>query len=381
MNTISIGEYTDIGGGKENQDASLVIETNRVLLLAVMDGHGKTDGKKNAEFCKSYISSKFDWLIGEEGGERKGEEDVEKRLDELFGSMHHALAVQIIQEKEAQGETYRHDTFGAIVDANFLGKKPLITGGTTATIALLWKDTQKLVVANVGDSEAILCLASPSAPSACLPRPELHVVLTEIHSPNNVKEYGRIMDDPMVIQKPGFIYDNPAVSYKLDCTPIYDYQGTVQLPCLPCQGYYKNINEEFATYIVTPNNNMLAMTRSIGDFPLVPFGCSCKPFIRTYQLSQMQTDATKEVEEGEVDEGTRGKERCLVLATDGVWDNWTKEGMQEFVMFHNCLETVESNRRIGGQRVATSLGERNSLLGIRHFGKARDNATLLLAYL
>lgn len=71
---------------------------------------------------------------------------------------------------------------------------------------------------------------------------------------------------------------------------------------------------------------------------------------------------------------------CLVLATDGVWDNWTYEDVGRFVMDASCLGAVGAAVD-GAKRVTISFMQRNALYAKRNFGSSADNATGIVLYL
>jgi serine/threonine protein phosphatase PrpC len=71
---------------------------------------------------------------------------------------------------------------------------------------------------------------------------------------------------------------------------------------------------------------------------------------------------------------------CLVLATDGVWDNWTYEDVCRFVMDASCLGAVGAGPD-GAKRVTVSFMQRNALYAKRNFGSSADNATGIVLYL
>ncbi|XP_067858732.1 protein phosphatase 1K, mitochondrial-like [Heptranchias perlo] len=123
-----------------------------------------------------------------------------------------------------------------------LGEGALLTSGTTATVALLRNEIQ-LTVASVGDSPAILCREGKAEQ------------LTEDHTPRRKDEKKRIK------QCGGFIDWNSAGD----------------------------------PYV----NGRLAMTRSIGDVDLKPFGVTAQPEVNTVELQHT-------------------KDCFLILTTDGV---------------------------------------------------------------
>lgn len=71
---------------------------------------------------------------------------------------------------------------------------------------------------------------------------------------------------------------------------------------------------------------------------------------------------------------------CLVLATDGVWDNWAYEDVNKFVMDPSCLGAVGAAAD-GAKRVTISFMQRNALYAKRNFGSNADNATGIVLYI
>jgi hypothetical protein len=71
---------------------------------------------------------------------------------------------------------------------------------------------------------------------------------------------------------------------------------------------------------------------------------------------------------------------CLVLASDGVWDNWLYEDVARFVADPSCLSAVWEHSG-GARRVTSSFMQRNALYAKRNFGAQADNATGILMYI
>jgi len=71
---------------------------------------------------------------------------------------------------------------------------------------------------------------------------------------------------------------------------------------------------------------------------------------------------------------------CLILATDGVWDNWTYEDANRFVLDASCINAVKSDPG-GARRVAASFMTRNAVYAKRNFGAQADNATGIVLYI
>lgn len=79
-------------------------------------------------------------------------------------------------------------------------------------------------------------------------------------------------------------------------------------------------------------------------------------------------------------EDTNGNILCLVVATDGVWDNWLYEDLARFVTDSGCLRAAATSND-GAQRVTTSLMHRNAIYSKRNFGSQADNATGIVMYI
>lgn len=71
---------------------------------------------------------------------------------------------------------------------------------------------------------------------------------------------------------------------------------------------------------------------------------------------------------------------CVVVATDGVWDNWLYEDVARFVTDASCLNATATHAE-GAQKVVTSFMIRNSQFSKRNFGTQADNATGIALYL
>ncbi|XP_059804016.1 protein phosphatase 1K, mitochondrial-like [Hypanus sabinus] len=207
----NLGYASQIGKRRDNEDRFSIAElSDGLFCVAVFDGHGGTDA---AEFCSRYIGQYIQHNL-------QSEVNLENVLLKSF--------LQIDRD-------FTDNTCDS-------GEATLFTSGTTATVALL-KEESLLMVANVGDSPAILCREGKAEQ------------LTEDHTPRRQDERKRIKE---------------------------------------CGGF---IDWSFATnpYV----NGRLAMTRSIGDVDLKPYGVTAEPEVKTVELEHT-------------------KDCFLVLTTDGV---------------------------------------------------------------
>ena len=71
---------------------------------------------------------------------------------------------------------------------------------------------------------------------------------------------------------------------------------------------------------------------------------------------------------------------CLVLASDGVWDNWNYDDVARFVLDPSCIGAVTSDAN-GAKRVTLSFMTRNATYAKRNFGSQADNATGIILYI
>ena len=193
IDAAKVGVCTNMGRRPYQEDrfnVSMVLKN--LLFLAVWDGHG---GPECSEFCSLHVETELLKEI-EQHGERvdlgAALRRVVRRLNASFEK--HWNAVRTSPNKRAPG--------------------------TTATIAVV-RDGYELVVAQVGDSRAILCRADQARR------------LTRDHCPSDPDEKRRVEEH--------------------GGTVVYDTVGR---------------------YMV---NGRLSMSRSIGDFDLKPYGVTAEP--------------------------------------------------------------------------------------------------------
>lgn len=163
------------------------------------------------------------------------------------------------------------------------------TSGTTATVCLL-RNNIELVVGHVGDSRAVLCREGEA------------IRLTEDHTPDDHQEAERVK------AAGGRITDNSL--------------GVPQV------------------------NGRLAMTRSIGDVALKPYGVTAEPFIRSIRIKH-------------------GKDAFLLLLTDGLSFVLRDQEMMDIVT--SCATPAEAAKQVTDQ--ALQFGsEDNSTAVVIPFG-------------
>ena len=380
------GLATDIGGSRENQDTVCCFQNSDILANCIFDGHG-TDGKWVAEVCKltteRLISENSERLLL----------DPMNALSELFSELKTILAEKTVERFSQKNRECKIEPSGVIIIKSMYNDtwQPLVNGGATMTVLILIKKTLKLYIANVGDSDAMLCSSKQifrQDDLKCESGLELekkledglkeeglknYLMLTANHSPTNIDEYVRMRSTAACPTNPNkalidVIYDKQGVdSY----CPIYDTSEPIPklLECPLGGGYHKNVRKEFATYVRTKENRKLSFTRTMGDFEMAPYGIISEPSISSIDLSDIldrDTDLNPVL--------------CLLVSSDGVWDNWEYQTAQEFLMFDNCLEAVGKTDD-GSQQVLNSFMKRNKLFATQNFGNSADNATSAILYL
>lgn len=373
---LQIGHDTDIGGCsyKPNQDRKFMIPfvEHDGCLIGVADGHG-VRGEDVADLCERMTNA----LIKDKMGDLL--ENPVAFLENAFECIHEEIV------KEFKG---------------------LRCGTTFSLIIVLGK---KLWIANVGDSTGILCakhsIFKPShlrlEKDVAIPgkvitinesvdEPTNLIVLTsEGHSPENPEEYVRMRNFKCCEQDPNHaelmcIYDKTGIA-KTMCPPVFDISedGTPTLRPID-DYYYKNVRKEKAAYVTDKHGvNVLASTRALGDYNLNILGVSHKPEIRSLDLVPVfeELKAAITVGTGATEENPDPLTICVVLCSDGVWDNWIFDHVQKFMMDKSCLSALEKDKERGAQRVCKSFMLRNQVFANKNFGNNSDNASGIVMYI
>ena len=371
---LQIGWDTDIGGSKDkpNQDRKILVPfvEHDGCLIGMADGHG-TRSEEVADLCEKMMiemtETKMDRIL------INPVEFLEFAFDYIHG--------EIIK-------TYRcGTTFSLII---ILGKK-------------MW-------IANVGDSTGILCAKHPIFKNSDLAFekdvaiPEKmyetkkadddklsnYIILTsEDHSPEDPEEYKRMRAFKPSEENPLYaemlcVYDKQGRAKTL-CPPVFNISedGTPTVREDVTEYYFKNVRKEKATYVCSRHSELgLAGTRSLGDKALHSLGVTHKPIIRSMDLNKVFADLRAQVSaKVEAEEDPDPMTVCVVLCTDGVWDNWIYDHVQKFVMDKSCLKAIEKDKVLGAQRVCKSFMLRNQAFGKKNFGSSSDNATGIVLYI
>jgi serine/threonine protein phosphatase PrpC len=190
------------------------------------------------------------------------------------------------------------------------------------------------------------------------------------------------------------VYDNQYRD-KPRCPPVFDISEsgvpTIRQDDGKFEYYYKNVRKEKASYLSDRGgDNVLSVTRALGDFKLQTLGLSNKPEIQSIDLEpifeqlKLQIDAAKvdrEKDDTETVKPADPRSVCVVLCTDGVWDNWIYDHVCKFVMDPSCLNAIVIDQEKGAARVAKSFMLRNQAFARKNFGSQADNATGIIMYI
>ena len=395
---------TNIGGGRENQDSCHLFslkwdQTGEVVTIMIMlDGHGNDLGRVASECAQAtfvrFFTNNLSYLV----------DNTADCLQKAFQQANDDIKACFQLHLLADGAEVMESANGFLLkkrntsnNGMSVGTWSVVQGGTTCTIAVLIKD--KIFVANVGDSSAFLI--SPFAAlslSADIevederPKPneglslqgeslKSYIELTADHSPSSSDEFIRIRNfrpweedsrQPCL----QFVYDTPRMS-KTQCPAIFNICSNGQIEVTNRGHYYKNVRREWASMVVIPESDpfsqhALAFTRSLGDFHLQTYGVSSKPNICSVDLKKIFTRANTI--------HTSPVALCLILASDGIWDNWTFDEMSSFVFSsHSSSEIFHDGE--GCARVTNALMTNNSERGNRNFGIHQDNYSTILMYI
>jgi len=410
---VQIGHDTDIGGNRDNQDrySIITLPEHDVCAISVADGHCAETGHFVADITKKSL-----------------EELLEKRITELIENpvaflefccdyIHEQIRLGLIEIMEKNGCKIKVDESGVLLKNKheLLGWNEL-KGGTTFSIIVLIG--RKIYMANVGDSSGLLCCKHPILKTshikyekdAATPTkevrseevdnsPSTYIELTRDHSPESIEEYIRMRAFKCSDENPNHaellcVYDNQ-YKHKPRCPNVFDISEsgipTIRNDDGSFEYYYKNVRKEKAAYLSDRGgDNVLSVTRALGDFKLQTLGLSNKPEIQSIDLEpifaqlKLQIDAAKvnrEKDDTEMVKQVDPMSVCVVLCTDGVWDNWIYDHVCKFVMDPSCLNAIVVDQEKGAARVAKSFMLRNQAFSRKNFGSQSDNATGIVMYI
>jgi len=312
-----LGWGTDIGGGRENQDDAFIYtnQAEKILVIGVLDGHGREVGKIAAMAARRRLLSFF---------EERYENLKTKPYETLVDA--HVLAHEHVKDS-FKLELSRQGFEVSEAPEGYLMKRrspsapwSCVHGGSSCSIIAIVGYT--MYIANVGDSTGTLCSTVPilnraeqlkhlgdsatppglnpdgtvaggveitASPS---PTPVDTMVITAEHSPESSSEFCRMRafrarEGDATQPSLHVVYDAPAQD-KTRCSPVFEFDDA-GVPVITNRGkYYKNVRKEWASLVSTPTSALyqdaLAFTRSIGDLHLHVYGVTHYPEIHCVNL-------------------------------------------------------------------------------------------------
>lgn len=443
---ISVSAITDPGGaGRVNQDAyfTLCDEANAAMVLGIFDGHGKETGCEAANTAKMFFKNQFERYC--KADYARLEEDPERVFQQMYVSCHLLLRGVLRSNYERRGyEVMEVHPAGFLMrkDKN-THEYACIRGGTTVTIVVILDGGRKIITSNVGDSAAILGADRPvfrnaqlktfgdnsgtlidseqqksDAVSACV---ESTLVLTGDHAADSESEFQRVRtmdrcksDSKMPALR--FLYDTADPRNKR--MPIFHVSRQGEVAKHANGDYYKNVRDEWATVVAAPADSRfpdaLAFTRSVGDFHMHAYGVCCEPTVTQLSLESImdkywQTQRSNQEDDQEaqydhtpddssdnnaISPGSIGSgpvtqhdkppslHFMLVVASDGVWDNWKYSDLFSYLLGHPASSKATHPRisdpldKLAGMLMSANLRRATAI-----FGDQADNMTAVLCHL
>ncbi len=312
---------SDRGRASYQQDRAVA----RADLLAVFDGHGTYGEEAAISVAESFAAS-----------------PAATPFESVFADAHNACRNNLRTHLTSRGVAFT-ETEGAFYKPTGFSYYPMPatphTGGTTAT-AVRIDATGAMTAAHVGDSEAMYFDAD-DAPGVTL--------CVGDHTPTSLAEFKRIR---ATCARPAeFIFGGSPQTRHIFVPAI---GGTHLMN--PAGGFqYADVRNSWAAY-VRSGNDMLAMTRALGDFNLHRAGLTTVPDVTTVAAP------------------AAGVTRAVVVASDGLWDA---------VHYDEVRAVVRRADLLGNAAAATAaLLEFGIAMSKKRFGcaAAHDNITVVVAY-
>jgi serine/threonine protein phosphatase PrpC len=243
----SIKYNTFYSKGQKDQDTHHIIDTNDFKIFIVLDGHG-VYGTEYVNSVKSLLAEKLVTI--------DYNTDTNTKIRQVFKDVNTQLNI-----------------------SKFIGT------GCTASIVFILKD--KMIVANVGDSDVYMFDDDHNL-----------TLLSGTHSGTNKDEMERLKEFPHT----KIVYATTKGTFD---SLVWSNDKMNQFDGAKFH-YCKNRMEEPATYICCNTiSNKLAMTRSLGDYALKSYGITWEPEIREYPLPTLKSQ--------------------ILIGSDGFWDSWTEK--------------------------------------------------------
>ncbi|KAG1692384.1 hypothetical protein DVH05_025552 [Phytophthora capsici] len=419
---------------------------NVALVVGLFDGHGRDTGRDVAQAAKRYLEAQFQGYSHEDYArlERDPKEFFQQLFTSCHLVLKYTLrdlyerAGHSVEEHQPEGFLVRHN--------RHTGTLASVRGGTTATIVVILNGGQKIYSSNVGDSAVLLTSMGPvlhvddvkvhgsddadvhrqnkslhessrdedEVDNNRTPKSDL-LLISGNHSPESALEFVRARATRCSSLDPAL----PALRFVYDSTepksrrlPVFTITNKGDLQYHPRGDYYKNVRDEWATLVATPFDSMfpdaLAFTRSLGDFHMHSYGVSCEPTVTELSLdrviardlahssqskdNQDNNHNTTTVEDDDEDRTSYASNNSedpselsisLLVASDGVWDNWKYRELRSFLSDSNRNKSLYLHSQVKEDHspvdaIVSTLMNANSQRASSYFGDQADNMTAVL---
>jgi len=392
---------------KENQDDSFVWrhDASNSVVIGVFDGHGRDVGKLAAVHAKAHIvewlDKNFDRLLS----------NPSETFKSLFEETHSSILQAFKKHLTSKGWTVK-ETGGYLIKRRSMSNPwTCAHGGTTCSIIVIL-GKNRIITANVGDSTGLIscknrninknellqlslwpesggiieeCNENDKNKKSNCENKEIGknaLIITADHSPESIREFYRLRNSHPYPREPilphlSIVYDSPNAN-KMKCQLVFQFNENGE-PFVTGNGaYFKNVRKEWASLVATPMRarfqDALAFTRSLGDFHLQCYGVSHVPDVHFLDLENV----FYKNEESSVIEGKNEMVSCIVLCSDGVWDNWQWDEVVLFFMDSFRINEVYKSGNCSN--IVKEFMSENMRRSQNNFGYQADNATAVVCY-
>ena len=339
---------------KENQDSCFVARCDEsTCVWGVLDGHGGDNGRLAAQAGAKAFKA---WFLKKPAELTRSPQQAMKSA---FRAAHEAIRQAIVRRYEGRGTPLKTTAEGYLLDDS---EQP-VDGGATATVVALVQG-HLLVVANVGDSDALLGGKLPDGSIG-------FEQLCANHTPLNADEFIRVAQ---LVQERGKDWQPGVFAYDIDGDTLLEVFAVSEAGEVDVDRHaekqveeagvgFKNARGERPTALFAVETEsycqfQLGVTRSLGDFYLQHFGVSWEPAVSCIDLFDVA---------GQLSQVT------LVVASDGLWDLWQyKDVLQYSLGKPPPTGTAEVFAPLG------ALVEETRKQGEELFGEQADNITAIV---
>ena len=377
---------------KENQDSCFVARCDEsTCVWGVLDGHGGDNGRLAAQAGAKAFKA---WFLKKPAELTRSPQQAMKSA---FRAAHEAIRQAIVRRYEGRGTPLKTTAEGYLLDDS---EQP-VDGGATATVVALVQG-HLLVVANVGDSDALLGGKLPDGSIG-------FEQLCANHTPLNADEFIRVAQ---LVQERGKDWQPGVFAYDIDGDTLLEVFAVSEAGEVDVDRHaekqveeagvgFKNARGERPTALFAVETEsycqfQLGVTRSLGDFYLQHFGVSWEPAVRCIDTSRPLPTAVAASPPHAVTASTtygcslhhlRLQVSCidlfdvagqlsqvtLVVASDGLWDLWQyKDVLQYSLGKPPPTGTAEVFAPLG------ALVEETRKQGEELFGEQADNITAIV---